>query len=60
MNFKDLIPFIGWREYEERDIDHMAEMLPDVDATRRYSGFQIGWLDVLIGFGLKDIGPREE
>lgn len=60
MNFKHWLPFIGWREYAEEDIDLIAEVVPFVDATRRYSGFQIEWLGVVRGFGLKDVGPREE
>lgn len=63
IKLKDLlgtvIPYIGWREYDHEDIDDISEVIPEVDSGRRYSGFQVAWLGILYGNGLKDIGPRE-
>lgn len=63
IKLKDLlgtvIPYIGWREYDQEDIADISEAIPEVDIGRRYSGFQVAWLGILYGNGLKDIGPRE-
>ena len=56
--FGTWLPFIGWREHDEETIDAIA-FDAGLDRSRRYSGFQIAWLDYVFGWGLKDIGPRE-
>jgi hypothetical protein len=57
--FGEILPFIGWREYDEDVIQWLADNYEGIDANRRYSGFQIAWLGILTGKGFKDIGPRE-
>lgn len=63
--FGGILPFLGWKEYGLDTVemleDQGAELAPGVPVTtsRRYSGFQFEWGPVLLGYGLKDLGPRE-
>lgn len=58
--FGTWLPFIGWREYDEATIFWLSLQHDEVDASRRYSGFQFAWLGITLGWGVNDIGPREE
>lgn len=57
--FGTVLPFIGWREYDEDIVEEVSEYVHGVEPTRRYSGFQFAWLGLMYCYGFKDIGPRE-
>lgn len=63
--FGDILPFIGWREYDEHMVDMFVQLggvLQDgrpIRRDHRYSGFQIEWLFFHLGFGVRELGPRE-
>lgn len=35
--FGTVLPFVGWREYDEDIVDEVSEYVHDVEPSRRYS-----------------------